>query len=321
MAGPMSWLRLSWRLQRWEIAFVTLACLTLGANASYQAIEMRSLLASCGGGSIGTIPCSSSFVFQDRGGTVELLMMLAAVLPFAVGIVLGVPVVAREIEQRTAPMAWMLARSRARWLAWRTLPILMFALVAVSLPAFAAEQMIRARWPHDDVGFLDYGAYGVPLVMRAVLALAISVGLGALIGRSLPALLVGVALSVALGVALNLALPVWVPAHELATTTEAELESTSEVNGRLGVRSVSVEYRMPDGTLIGEGAAQEIIEAAYEAAGGSEPDRATLPQLVIHEIAPDRYPDVVIRESVGLGAATLVPAGVAAVVVHRRRPG
>ena len=36
--------------------------------------DLDSLLAHCDGGSIGTIPCSSSFVFQDRGGTVELVV-------------------------------------------------------------------------------------------------------------------------------------------------------------------------------------------------------------------------------------------------------
>lgn len=323
MVGPMAWLRLTWRLQRSEIAFVALACLALGAGSAYLAIEMRSLLASCGGGSIGTIPCASPFVFQDQGGTVELLMTLAGVLPFAVGIVLGVPIVAREVEHRTAAIAWTFAGSRVRWLAWRTLPILIIALVAVSLPAFAADQMIRAKWPHDDVGFLVYGTHGVPLVMRVALALATGVALGALIGRLLPALLVGAGLSVALAVALDLAVPLWVQAHELATTTEAELEATLpfDVNARLGVRSVSSEYRLPDGTLISDAQAQVILEAAYEAAGVGEPDRAMLPQLVIHEIPAHRYPDVVLRESVVIAAGTLLLGGVAGLIVRRRRPG
>lgn len=321
MAGPMAWLRLAWRLQRWEIAFVTLACLALGAAAAYLAVEMRSLLAHCNGGSIGTIPCSSSFVFQDRGGTVGLLMMLSGVLPFAVGLVLGVPIVARELEHRTAHLAWPLAGSRLRWLAWRMAPTLIVAVVAVTLPAIAVDQMLRARWPHDDVGFLEYGMHGVPLVMRAALALGMGVALGAVIGRLLPALLVGAGLSVALAVGLNLAVPVWVLPGELATTTEAELESSFAVNARLGVRPVSSEYRLPDGTLISDGLADQIITAAYEAAGAEEPDRSALPQLVIHEIPATRYADVALRESVALAAGTLLLAGGAGLVVRRRRAG
>ena len=322
MGGPMHWLRLAWRLQRWEIAFVTLACLALGAFAGYLAFEMRSMLASCGGGSIGTIPCASPFVFQEtHGATVSMVVALSGVLPFAVGLVLGVPIVARELERRTASISWPLAGSRMRWLAWRTVPTLVIALVAVCVPALTVDQALRARWPQDDVGFLEYGMHGVPVVMRAALALVIGVALGAVIGRLLPALLVGAGLSVALAVGLNLAVALWVPAQELATTTEQELEETFDVNSRLGVRSVSSEYRWPDGTLISDAEADAIIGAAYEAAGVSEPDQATLPQLVIYEIPAHRYPDVVLRESLGLGVATLVLAGLAALVVHRRRPG
>lgn len=321
MAGPMTWLRLAWRLQRWEIAFVVAAGLALGAVSAWQAVEMRSLLASCGGGSIGTIPCSSSFLFQDRGGTVGLLMMLAALLPFVAGLVLGVPIVAREVEHRTAAMAWTLGGSRVRWLAWRTVPVLVIALAAVGLAALGADLMIRARWPYDDVGFLSYGTHGVPLVMRAALALVVGVVLGALIGRQLPALLLGVAVSVGLAVALNLAVPLWVLPGELVTTTEAELETSFDVNARLGVRSVSSEYRLPDGTLISDGLADQILQAAYEAAGEEEPDRSTLPQLVIHEIPPARYPDVALRESVALGAGTLLLGAAAGLIVRRRRAG
>lgn len=314
-------MRLAWRLQRWEIAFVTLACLALGAVSAYLAVEMRSMLASCDGGSIGTIPCTSPFVFQEtHGGMVAMLVTLGGVLPFVVGLVVGVPIVARELEHRTALIAWPLAGSRLRWLAWRMAPTVIIALLAVSLPAIAVDQMLQARWPHDDLGFLDYGMHGVPLVMRTALALAMGVTLGAVIGRLLPALLVGVGLAVALAVALNLAVPLWVPANELARTTERELEETLDVNARLGVRSVSSEYRLSDGTLISDEEADAIIGAAYEAAGVSEPDRATLPQLVIYEIPAHRYPDVMVRESVGLSVASLGLIALAALVVQRRRP-
>lgn len=313
-------LRLAWRMQRWEIAFVAVACLALGALSGFLASEMRSLLANCAGGSIGTIPCTSPFVFQETdGGIVSLLVTLNGLLPFAVGLVLGVPIVARELEQRTAAIAWPLAGSRVRWLAWRTVPIVSIALLAVSVPAFAADQLIRARWPQDDVGFLEYGMHGVPVVMRAALALGMGVVVGAVIGRLLPALLAGVGLAIAVAVSLNLAVPLWVPSGELATTTEAEIEQAAEVNARLGVRSVSSEYRLPDGTLISDQEAETILEAAYDGAGAAEPDRATLPQLVIREIPARRFPNVVLRESVGLVAATLLLGGVAGLIVVRRR--
>ncbi len=313
-------LLLAWRLHRWELAFMALACLALAGASAYLALEMRTMLASCAGGSIGGIPCASPFVFQDlHGATVGLLMTLAGVLPFTVGLVLGVPLAARQIEHRTAHIAWALAGSRLRWLGWHAAPMAIAALILVSVPAFAADQMLRARWPHDDVGFLEYGLHGVPLVMRAILALAIGIGIGAVIGRQMPALLVGAVLCLAAAVGLNLAVALWVTADELATTTEQELEETADVNARLGVRTVSSEYRMPDGTLISNEEAERIIAVAYEAAGESEPDPATLPQWVTYEIPPHRYPDVVVRESLAIAAATMLVLGATGLVVRRRR--
>lgn len=313
-------LLLAWGLHRWELAAVALACLTLGGVSVYLAVDMRMMLASCTG-SLGGIPCESPFVFQEvHGGTVSLLMTLAGVLPFAIGLVLGVPLVALELEHRTALIAWPLAGSRVRWLAWRAAPMVIATVLLASVPASAVDQMLRARWPQDDVGFLEYGLHGVPLVMRATLALAIGMGVGAVIGRLLPALLAGAVLSLAVAVGLNLAVPLWVTADELTTTTQQELEEAfDDVNARLGVRPVSSEYRMPDGTLISDQEADEIIAAAYEAAGASEPDPATLPQLVIHEIPAHRYVDVVLRESVAIAAATILIAGATVLVVRRRR--
>jgi hypothetical protein len=313
-------LLLAWRLNRWELAFMTVACLALAAASGYLAIDMRLMLASCAGGSIGGIPCSSPFVFQDlHGATVGLLMTSAGVLPFVVGLVLGVPLVARELEHRTAQIAWALAGSRLRWLGWHAAPMVIATVILVSLPALAADQMLRARWPHDDVGFLEYGMHGVPLVMRAILALAIGMGIGAVMGRQLPALLFGGVLALAVAVGLNLAVPLWVTADELATTTERELEETSDGNARLGVRPVSSEYRMPDGTVISDEEAEAIIGAAYDAAGESEPDRSTLPQWVSYEIPPHRYPDVVLRESAAIAGATVLVGGATTLVVRRRR--
>ncbi|MFV2065087.1 MAG: hypothetical protein ACC726_16475, partial [Chloroflexota bacterium] len=46
-----------------------------------------------------------------------------------VGLILGVPIVAREIELRTTELAWSLALRRSRWLLSRLLPMVVLALV------------------------------------------------------------------------------------------------------------------------------------------------------------------------------------------------
>src|SRR3972149_2535594 len=56
--------------------------------------------------------------FYELASFAEGLSAVAWVAPFGMGLVLGVPLVSREIEQRTAGMAWALSRSRTSWLVW-----------------------------------------------------------------------------------------------------------------------------------------------------------------------------------------------------------
>ena len=67
------------------------------------------------------------------GGTVGILSAVATVTPFAAGIFLGAPLLSREIEHRTAHVAWSLSASRRSWLSRRTMPLLAVLLVALLL--------------------------------------------------------------------------------------------------------------------------------------------------------------------------------------------
>lgn len=93
-------IRLAWRMQRWEIIFVAFVCLGLAAAAMWQVAEMRSAM-------------------RDENASVGTAMLMVrtamGVVAFVVGLVLGVPLVAREIEHRTALLAWPLASSRLRY--------------------------------------------------------------------------------------------------------------------------------------------------------------------------------------------------------------
>lgn len=55
--------------------------------------------------------------FVNSGGILQLSIM--GLLPFVVGVFGGIPVVARELEDRTAQTAWWLNGSRVRWLLQR----------------------------------------------------------------------------------------------------------------------------------------------------------------------------------------------------------
>jgi hypothetical protein len=308
-------LRLVWRLQRWEFAFLVIGGLGLAAVALWQAFDMRSMLTGCGTPSAAPA-CQFVYPFQNtNGNVVQLTQMQIGLAPFIAGLLLGVPIVAREVEHRTALLAWPLVGSRSRWLAWRVLPALTIGVIVMAVLAVAADLMARAYLPKSDLGFLDHGSRGVPLVMRAVVALALGVALGALIGRVLPALVVGIALCVGMSVGLGLALDHWLPSQVL-TQDEAP-------GGLTNPAVTDVRYRMPSGEIISAQEGDLIVENAYEAAaaaGEPEPDPATLPQLVYTGISAARHGEVILRESLALGALASGLFGLAAFVVRRRRP-
>ena len=308
-------LRLAWRLQRWELAFVVIGGLGLAGVAIWQAFDMRSMLTGCGTPSAASA-CEFFYPFQNTHGNVVLLtQMLITLAPFVAGLVLGVPIVAQEIEHRTALLAWPLVGSRSRWLALRSAPALTVGLVVMVVLAVAADLMAQAYMPKTDLGFLQHGSRGVPLVMRALLVMALGVTLGAMIGRFLPALVVGIALCVGMQVALGATLDRWLPS-EVLTPEEAP-------GGLSNPLTTEVQYRTPSGEIITAQEGEIIVSAAYEAAaeaGEPEPDPATLPQEIFIGISAARHGEVVLRESLALGALATGLFGVATVVVGRRRP-
>jgi hypothetical protein len=195
------------------------------------------------------------------------------------------------------------------------MPALTISLVVMAVLSVAADLMAQAYLPKSDLGFLNHESRGLPLVMRAVVVLALGVALGALMGRFLPALLVGIALCVGLSVALGAVLDRWLPSQVL---TEDEAPG-----GLTNPATTGVRYRTPDGEIISAQEGEIIVEQAYTAAieaGKDEPDPATLPQPVFTGISAARHGEVVLRESIALGALAIGLFGLAAVVVRRRRP-
>lgn len=309
-------LRLAWRLQRWEITFVAVACLGLAAVAWWLTLDMRSILATCGATAeaAGAASCTVIYAFQEsHGAPVQLTQMAISYVPFIAGLVIGVPIVAREMEQRTALIAWPLAGSRLRWLAWRSLPPFLLVLVLSSVVAVAADQLMHAYFPRSDIGFYQYADRGVPLVMRTLLMVVAGIAIGAVIGRTLPALLVGIGLSVVVSAGLAVALPHWVPSTEL---TLAEV-----VDAGPGSLNTDVKYRTPEGELVDADAGQSMVEAAFAADSNSEPDPSTMPAEVIYGIAAGRYDEVVMRESAAIGLGIVGMGAIAAFAVKGRRAG
>jgi hypothetical protein len=311
MGTAVSWARLSLKLQRAEIVFALLLCGGLAAAALWLAADMRALLATCG---TQTAPeaCNVIYAFQGtHGNAVGMIQTASGFAQYAVPLVLGIPILTREIEQHTAMLVWPLAGSRVKWLAWRVAPVLVIGLVIVGALAFATDQMMQAYLPHGDVGFQGHGQRGISLLSRAALVLIAGLAVGALIGRVLPALMVGIALAAGVSAALGAALPYWVESAELPP-------SESIVTGAFPLIT-GFEQRAPDGGPISDADAEALYQSVFEE-HGPEADPSLLPQEIYFGVAPSRYPEVLVRESVALGAATVLVGALAVVIVQRRRP-
>ena len=308
----MTWGRLTFKLQPSSIGFAALVCLALTAAALWLAADMRSVLEACGGPDEPKA-CQVIYAFQDTHMNAVFLTQTGIGLAmYGIPLLLGVPILTGEIEHKTAMIAWPLAGSRLKWLAWRALPVLVMALVLIGVMAFAADQLAQAYFPHNELGFDSHGTRGISLVTRATLTLTAAALLGAVIGRLLPALLIGIGLVVAVSASLGAALPAWVSSAEL-TGPETEVFGP-------GPLRTGAQYRLADGRLISAQEGEILVQELYEENGGEEPDPALLPQQVMYGIAAERYGEVLIRESAAILGVTVLAGALAVVVVQRRRP-
>jgi hypothetical protein len=312
--------RLAFKLQRPELlifaavaVLLTVASLLIAKGAS----DARASFDACFQAAATDVGCGTSPSLNDFslwGGFARLGAFLA---PFALGLFLGVPVVAREIEGRTAGIAWTLSRSRTRWLAQRVLPLLVAVLILAAAIGLGSEFVTRTN-PFAELaanpGFADYTARGWMLPVRAVVVLALAVAVGAMVPKQLPALLLAGALTLALFVGLSIGMDAWMTAGaQPIPFGESRFGPFSE-----GPRIFDVAYR--------EDATGRVITMNdfYNRYGDvALPDGEESPpgftQVAIG-IPGDQYWTWALRESAILGALAVASGGLATLVVARRRP-
>ena len=307
-------LLLGWRLHRAELVAVMIAALGLSIAALSIAAALDRITADCRAATVVVAPCGGltemGQIYDSATNTqMYLAMQGLAVLPFAAAVVLGVALVAREIEQGTALLAWPLARSRGRWLAGRILPVALIGALILLVPAMAGDVLIRSLYPGVDPGgnFEGYGIRGALLVVRFGAVLILAALVGAWIGRQLPALLVAAVLAAGLGIGVQQVRPYLFEAVE-------QPQSIRFID-RVGNSYVATRYRDADGRWMREEDAWELLATAGDRPG---PD---MPEEVFFAIPRERYPDVVLRESLVLVAVGGLLSGALVLVISRRRPG
>lgn len=261
-------------------------------------------LGSCFGSSPDSA-CGPRFAAADNlMGTVQYLLLAGAGAPILAGAILGVAVVGRELDQGTATLAWSFARSRRRWLVSRWF-VLGLALVVISaLPAAAGSHLVGSADPSVDPGssLVNYALRGWLVPARAIMVYGIATVAGLVVGRVLPALLVGL-----IAVWLALVLAGWGLDRWLAgQVTALELRTSGDLVS-------SILYRDPSGALVTYEVAIQQLEGSGEIPDGNYP-------IVRMGVPGGRHDGVEAAGSALVLAIGAIALAAAVIGVEQRRP-
>lgn len=344
MNGALTWARLSFRQQRWELILVAIGVTGIAAGMLWFASTLEAIRAASPecleGAGIGSgfafpddtgPPAECQAFLEEFYGTQSLatnLMNVAWAVPFGLGVILGAPIVAREIDGGTAQLAWSLSRSRVSWLLRRIAFVALFALALLAVLAVTSELLAAAIHQRDlEEEFAFFGQRGLPVVARGAGAIMIGTLVGALIGRVLPAVLASVLVIGLVFVALSLA-------HDRWNEGEARMqrfwdEAGNPVPFDMGALDVDYGLQTGDGEFLTYGEAYErglLTENLQDEQGRVYASAADLEagKVFGHDvrlsIPGERYPELLIRDSAVAVLVGVVALGTTVAVVQRRRP-
>lgn len=254
--------RLTLKQHRFEVGAAAIAGLLLGAaalcvNARLLGVNVpadcfEAWIAAAGevGPECGDRVRRFSEINGDEAAKVFAAM---AVLPFLAGLLAGVVLVGRELEARTAQTAWALAASRRRWLARQLLPVVLVLGLSVTFAALAASNLETTRAAFYSGPLTDLGLYGPLVVARAFASLGVGLISGSVLGRTLPALIVGSVLSLALLLGAGVTREVWLSAQPQSVFEQVTVQSP----GFDGLPRQQG-WRAPDGTILTESEATRL---------------------------------------------------------------
>jgi ABC-type transport system involved in multi-copper enzyme maturation permease subunit len=325
------WLTLSFRLHRWEVSASVAGSALLVVGMLVLTSQMRSMAAAhpqCPDPA-SYVPGCEQFVqsFQSLADWASQALRVAWAAPFGMGLVLGVPLVARELDHGTTPLAWTLSRSRVLWLARRVAFLAMVLGGLLLIVGMAAEVMAAAIAPtlHLDQDFTWYGRRGLLIAARGIASLGLGVVIGALVGRLLPAMLVAAFASALLFASVSFGMDRWL---------EADAEVVDAMNGGIGADTggallLGSRIQLPSGELATwDSLFQRGYRDIYEDMDGRIYSKEA--DVGHHELAigQDRqlvirgslYPAILMRESGVVAGIGGVFGILAALVVRRRRP-
>lgn len=184
---------LTWRQHRWPIVISAAVTAILAVFMALTAARLGSMAADC---AAHTVRCGREKT-ESVPSHATYLMNSAVFLPVLVAVFWGVPLLAREFEQRTLPLAWSQDVGRQKWLFGKT--AVMVVLVGAMGAILAGESVHLAHQYHAYTGEslfegTQFQAGGwLPLTL-ALAWLAVGIAAGAATRRVLAAVAVVAAL-------------------------------------------------------------------------------------------------------------------------------
>lgn len=309
-------IRLTFRMHRFEVNSIVIlgGLLLIGAIVVSWALGNLKLPKDCVPSfETGELPdsCVATFeAFQKIAALASPVSLLTSLFPIIGGLLIGGPVMAREIERGTTSLAWSMSPSRLRWYAHRVVPMAVL-LVAVSfVVGVAADHLIGALTPQSDMAasFVGFRYRGLLIASQAFLLASTAIAVGALLGRAVPTFLLSLILGMLVIVAVG-------QVHRQAMLAEAVIqrfdENTFFTNDDLYLDS---RFELPDGRLATYEELVAFDPRAFEGEFGS-----TYPNVGLL-IPGDSYRSVEAREAAAELAIGLVFLVGGAFIVTRRRP-
>jgi len=303
--------RLTYRINRFEIVAIGVATLlSVVVSAAVVAWLTQSGYTTCRGDEFGNPEprCLNMSAIGDWVLKIDRVSLsLVPVFPFIAGLVLGAPLVAREIDRGTARLAWSLSPSRLRWYVHRVAPVLVVLGATAMVIGVVADRLLAAVITDEDLAnsFMGFHGRGVLIATGTLLIGSTAIAVGAVLGRTMQTLL----LSLVLGGLLLTAV------SEVDQRLFMPNETVVDASNNYSDRNLYIDsrFQLPDGTL----ATWDQLVAIDPSVMENGPNYPNVSLIIPGE----RYRAVEGREALAeLGiAALLLVAG--AVVVLRRRPG
>jgi hypothetical protein len=303
--------RLTYRINRFEILAITIATvLSVVVSAAVVAWLTQSGYTTCRGDEFGNLEprCLNMSAIGEWVLKIDRVSLsLVPIFPFIAGLILGGPLVAREIDRGTARLAWSLSPSRLRWYVHRVAPVLVVLGATAMVIGVVADRLLAAMITDEDLAnsFMGFHGRGVLIATGTLLIGATGIAVGAVLGRTIQTLL----LSLVLGGLLLTAV------SEVDQKVFMPTETVVDASNNYSDRNLYIDsrFQLPDGTL----ATWEQLVAIDPSVMENGPNYPNVSLMIPGE----RYRDIETREAIAqLGiAALMLVAG--ALVVLRRRPG